>query len=63
MPTNPIKPLKHLRPSDMRAVAQLATQATQGVARMAEGVHQSIWTRPPVASPGWCTAPSTASPN
>jgi pimeloyl-ACP methyl ester carboxylesterase len=43
MPTNPIKPLKHLRPSDMRAVAQLATQATQGVARMAEGVHQSIW--------------------
>ncbi|MFZ3127310.1 MAG: alpha/beta hydrolase [Rhodoferax sp.] len=39
----PAKPLKHLRPSDLRAVAQLATQATQGVATMAEGVHQSVW--------------------
>ncbi len=36
-------PLKHLRATDLRAVAQLATQATQGVARMAEGVHQSVW--------------------
>ena len=36
-------PLRHLRPSDLRAVAQLATQATAGVARMAEGVHQSVW--------------------
>jgi pimeloyl-ACP methyl ester carboxylesterase len=35
--------LKHLRASDARAVAQLATQATVGVARIAEGVHQSIW--------------------
>ena len=34
---------KHLRPSDLRAVAQLATQATRGVAHMAEGVHQSVW--------------------
>jgi PGAP1-like protein len=33
----------HLRATDLRAVAQLATQATQGVARMAEGVHQSVW--------------------
>jgi pimeloyl-ACP methyl ester carboxylesterase len=35
--------LHHLRATDLRAVAQLATQATQGVARMAEGVHQSVW--------------------
>ena len=34
-------PLKHLRPSDLRAVAQLATQATRGVATMAEGVHHA----------------------
>lgn len=37
------KPLRHLRASDLRAVAQLATQATAGVTRMAEGVHQSVW--------------------
>ncbi len=37
------KPLPHLRATDLRGVAQLATQATQGVARMAEGVHQSVW--------------------
>jgi pimeloyl-ACP methyl ester carboxylesterase len=44
MATPPSKtPLKHLRPSDIRAVAQLATQATQGAARIAEGVHQSVW--------------------
>ena len=36
-------PLPHLRATDLRAVAQLATQATQGVARMAEGVHQAVW--------------------
>ncbi len=35
--------LKHLRASDARAVVQLAAQATQGVARIAEGVHQSVW--------------------
>ncbi len=39
----PKNPLKHLRAADLRAVAQLATQATAGVARMAEGVHQSVW--------------------
>jgi PGAP1-like protein len=33
---------KPLRASDLRAAAQLATQATLGVARMAEGVHQSV---------------------
>ena len=36
-------PLKHLRSSDLRGVAQLATQATAGVARIAEGVHQSVF--------------------
>jgi hypothetical protein len=35
--------LKHLRASDLAAVAQLATQATVGATRMAEGVHQSVW--------------------
>ena len=34
---------KHLRPSDLRAVAQLAIQATAGVTRIVEGVHQSVW--------------------
>jgi pimeloyl-ACP methyl ester carboxylesterase len=36
-------PLKHLRASDARAIAQLATQATTGVVNIAEGVHQSVW--------------------
>lgn len=36
-------PLRHVRASDLRAVAQLATQATAGVTRIAEGVHQSVW--------------------
>ncbi|MEO8121827.1 MAG: alpha/beta hydrolase, partial [Rhodoferax sp.] len=35
--------LKHLRTSDLRAIAQLATQATAGVTHIAEGVHQSVW--------------------
>ena len=36
-------PLRHLRATDLRSMAQLATQATVGVTRMAEGVHQSVW--------------------
>ena len=36
-------PLKHLRPGDLRGIAQLATEATTSVARIAEGVHQSVW--------------------
>jgi hypothetical protein len=36
-------PLKHLRPSDLKGVAQLVTQATVSVASIAEGVHQSVW--------------------
>lgn len=34
--------LKHLQASDLRGVARLATQATLGVSRIAEGVHQSV---------------------
>ena len=37
------KRFKHLRASDARALAQLATQATTGVVNIAEGVHQSVW--------------------
>jgi len=37
------KPLKHLHSSDLRGVVQLATQATAGVTRIAEGVHQSVF--------------------
>ena len=36
-------PLQHLRVSDLRAAAQLASQATVGVSRIVEGVHQSVW--------------------
>ena len=43
LPPKALSALKHLRASDARAVVQLATQATQGVARIAEGVHQSVW--------------------
>ncbi|RLE22506.1 MAG: alpha/beta hydrolase [Acidobacteria bacterium] len=35
--------LKHLRSSDIRGAAQMATQATAGVTRIAEGVHRSVW--------------------
>jgi pimeloyl-ACP methyl ester carboxylesterase len=44
MPKPPPKgQLKHLRATDIKGIAQLATQATVGVARIAEGVHQSVW--------------------
>ncbi len=36
-------PLAHLRASDIRGIAQLAAQATEGVTEIAEGVHQSVW--------------------
>jgi len=32
-----------LRISDIRGIAKLATQATAGVTRIAEGTHQSVW--------------------
>lgn len=35
-------PLRHLRASDLRGAAQLATAATAGVTRMVEGVHQAV---------------------
>ena len=35
--------MTHLRASDLRALAQLATDTTLAVTTMAEGVHQSIW--------------------
>ena len=36
-------PLKNLRTSDILGVAKLAVQATVGVTRIVEGVHQSVW--------------------
>ncbi|MDH3743665.1 MAG: GPI inositol-deacylase [Acidobacteriota bacterium] len=36
-------PIKKLRISDIRGIAQLATQATAGVTRIAEDVHRSVW--------------------
>ncbi|MDR3395294.1 MAG: hypothetical protein P4L70_09880 [Parasulfuritortus sp.] len=44
MPNAPsTKATRHLRASDLRAAALLATEATHGVAAMVEGVHQSVW--------------------
>jgi pimeloyl-ACP methyl ester carboxylesterase len=34
--------LRHLRPTDLKAAAQLATQATHGVINLVEGVHRSV---------------------
>jgi hypothetical protein len=47
-------PTKHLRPSDLRAAAALATQATHGIAHMTEAVHQSVLGTlgAPAAAPG-----------
>ncbi len=41
MPTEP--PRHHLRASDIRGIARLATQAIEGVTDIVEGVHQSVW--------------------
>ncbi len=41
--TPPIKLPRHLRATDLRAVAQLATQTTQAITTITEGVHQSVW--------------------
>ncbi len=43
MSVKPNKTQSHLRASDLRAVAQLAFDATHAVTDMAEGVHQSVW--------------------
>jgi len=42
--------LNHLRPSDIRGIARLAAQATEGVTDIVEGVHQSVWST--VGAPG-----------
>ena len=34
--------LRHIRPADLKAAAQLAAQATHGVINIAEGVHQAV---------------------
>lgn len=34
---------RHVQPSDLRALAQMATQAVVGVTHIVEGVHQSVW--------------------
>ena len=47
--------LNHLRPSDIRGIARLAAQATEGVTDIVEGVHQSVWSTmgaPGGAKPG-----------
>jgi pimeloyl-ACP methyl ester carboxylesterase len=36
-------PFKHLRSTDLRGLAKLATQATVNVTKLAEGVTQSVW--------------------
>jgi pimeloyl-ACP methyl ester carboxylesterase len=36
-------PFKHLRSTDLRGFAKLATQATVNVTKIAEGVTQSVW--------------------
>ena len=45
-PTPPNTPkravLRHVRPSDLKAAAQLIMQATQGAINITEGVHQSV---------------------
>ncbi|QDL37055.1 DUF7379 domain-containing protein [Rhodoferax sediminis] len=43
-------PIKHLRASDLRGMAQLATQATAGAAHITEGVHQAV--RSALGAPG-----------
>ena len=42
-PSNPSNMFKHLRSTDLRGLAKLATQATVNVTKMAEGVTQSVW--------------------
>ena len=41
--TPPKKSSHHIRVSDLRAAARLATSATLGTTRIVEGVHQSVW--------------------
>ncbi len=43
-PPNPSRRalLRHVRPTDLKAAVQLATQATHGVINLVEGVHRSV---------------------
>lgn len=41
-PTSPRQVLRHVRPSDLKALAQLVAQATHGVIDITEGVHQAV---------------------
>ncbi|MDP3522309.1 MAG: alpha/beta hydrolase [Hydrogenophaga sp.] len=47
------QPPKHLRRSDLRATAQLLTQATRQVAQVVEGMHRSVLDR--IGLPGGAT--------
>jgi pimeloyl-ACP methyl ester carboxylesterase len=40
---NPPNPFRHLRSTDLRGLAKLATQATVNVTKIAEGVTLSVW--------------------
>lgn len=44
-PTPPRQVLRHVRPSDLQALAQLVAQATHGVIDITEGVHQAVHSR------------------
>ena len=46
-PTGPLRQalLRHVRPTDLQAAAQLAVQGTHGVINIAEGVHQAVHRR------------------
>ena len=41
-PTPPRQVLRHVRPSDLKALAELVAQATHGVIDITEGVHQAV---------------------
>lgn len=66
----PFGPRFSWRTADLRGAARLATEATAGVVRIVEGVHQSVLGSmglPGAAAPGrtrgtraWCTAASMA---
>ncbi len=51
---SPKHPLRHLCASDLRALAQLAAEGTEGITDIVEGVHHSVWSRlgAPVGEPG-----------
>jgi hypothetical protein len=48
---------RHLRATDLRAAALLATQATVAVTSLTEGVHQAVWRT--LGAPSGATAGQT----